>query len=69
MEKIVGHRGEKGLGGKIEYEVEWKNHSDAENTWEPLRTLKDCPESIQEYWEIQRRLQKYDHRPKRRKET
>ena len=49
VEIIVGHRGQKGLGDNIEYEVKWKNYSDAENTWEPLRTLKDCPESIQEY--------------------
>ena len=69
VEKVIDHRGERGLGGNIEYLVKWQDYPDDANSWEPPYSLKDCPEAIEEYWkvqrQVQRQLQHYDSRPKR----
>ena len=65
VERIVGHEGEKGLGGCIRYWVKWEGYPESSNTLEPLSSVVDSVEAVREYWEMTERMKKYDSRPKR----
>jgi len=51
VEAIVGKRIQQGI---LEYQVKWKDYSEAENTWEPAVNLMDCTDLIREF-ELTRR--------------
>ena len=65
VEKIIAHRGEKGLGNCIEYCVKWQNYLDSANSWEPYYSLNHCPEVVADYWEREKRMKAYNERPRR----
>ncbi len=46
VEAIVGERTR---GHRKEYHVKWKGYPSHENTWEPLRNLRNCPQILSEY--------------------
>ena len=46
IEKIITHRG---IPGKYDYFVKWKNYDETQNTWEPASSFLD-DNIIKEYW-------------------
>jgi transposase InsO family protein len=48
VEKILDQRGQK-------YLIKWKNCDDTENTWEPLRNLRNCQDLLQQFRQGQKR--------------
>ena len=48
VEQILDKRYEKG-SGELWYLVKWKGHDSSANTWEPIKNLIHCRESIKEF--------------------
>ena len=46
IEKVIKHRG---VPGKYEYFIKWKNYDETQNTWEPASNFLD-DNIIKEYW-------------------
>jgi hypothetical protein len=44
--------------GEVHYLVKWKNCGHEENTWEPVRHLKNCPRLLQQFHQQQNRQTK-----------
>jgi hypothetical protein len=47
VEKLLAHRHS---GRQREFLVKWVGYGPEENTWEPLKHLKNCPEVLAEYY-------------------
>lgn len=47
VEKILDHRKQ---GRTTQYLIKWKEYSDTENTWEPLRNLQHCRQLLNDYY-------------------
>ncbi|HVQ01617.1 MAG TPA: chromo domain-containing protein, partial [Candidatus Thermoplasmatota archaeon] len=52
VEKIIG---EARINGKKHYLVKWRGYDSEDNTWEPLRNLKNARDAIKDYLEQVRR--------------
>ncbi len=46
IERILDHRQHR---GRKQYLVKWKGYTDAENTWEPIKNLRNSPEALRQY--------------------
>lgn len=46
VEKILDKKDD---GGVVKYLVKWLDYSSDQNTWEPERNFKNCPEVIEAY--------------------
>ncbi|CAD8051992.1 unnamed protein product [Paramecium sonneborni] len=53
VEKIVGRRYDP-VSKELQYCIKWEGYSEAENTWEPLRNLKNIQSDIEEFENQQR---------------
>ena len=53
------------FGNQWRYLVEWKNYPSEENSWEPIKCLKDCPKRLEQFH--QQNPQKFD--PRRQNST
>jgi len=40
------------FGRQWKYLVKWKEYDDTDNTWEPLKNLKGCPEKVESFHQI-----------------
>ncbi|CAD8048730.1 unnamed protein product [Paramecium sonneborni] len=48
VEKIVGKRYDP-ISKELQYCIKWEGYNEAENTWEPLRNLKNVQSDIEEF--------------------
>ena len=48
------------FGNQWRYLVKWKNYPSEENSWEPIKCLKDCPKRLEQFY--QRNPQRFDPR-------
>ena len=53
------------FGNQWRYLVKWKNYPSEENSWEPIKCLKDCPKRLEQFH--QQNPQKFD--PRRQNST
>ncbi|KAJ4476706.1 hypothetical protein J3R30DRAFT_3760104 [Lentinula aciculospora] len=48
LQTIITHR--KAKDGTFEFFVKWKGWPSSDNTWEPVESLRKCPEALGDYW-------------------
>ena len=53
------------FGNQWRYLVKWKNYPSEENSWEPIKCLKDCPKRLEQFH--QRNPQRFDPRRQNQK--